>query len=222
MKKLTIEIEILNKFSFNVKDAPNLRHILAPPNNVGVYVLKKGEDVLYVGMSNALSNRISDHLRGSTEASETFYEEIDSFDVYITENNSYADLLETYLIMTHLPPYNTAKKPVDSIRFIDVETELIEIDEMISELLEYAEELNREYVTGFEGLLDDRYCIQHELKAVDKRIEELRKRRKVLRAFGAEPLENISNFANEENRLNGRLFWRIKQEELLQGERLSE
>lgn len=222
MKKLTIEIEILNKFSFNVKDAPNLRHILTPPNNVGVYVLKKGEDVLYVGMSNVLSSRISDHLRGSTETSETFYEEIDSFDVYITENNSYADLLETYLIMTHLPPYNTAKKPVDSIRFIDVETELIEIDEMISDLLEHIRALKDEYVSGFDGMLDDNYCIYHEIKTVEGRIKELRERRKILRASGAEPLDNVSNFAEEENRADSRIFWKLKQRELLRGERLSE
>lgn len=222
MKKLTVEIEILNKFSFNVKDTPNLRHILAPPNNVGVYVLKKGEDVLYVGMSNVLSSRISDHLRGSTETSEAFYEEIDSFDVYITENNSYADLLETYLIMTYLPPYNTAKKPVDSIRFIDVETELIEIDEMISDLLEHIRALKDEYVSGFDGMLDDNYCIYHEIKTVEGRIKKLRERRKILRASGAEPLDNVSNFAEEENRADSRIFWKLKQRELLRGERLSE
>lgn len=222
MKKLTIEIEILNKFSFNVKDAPNLRRILAPPNNVGVYTLKKGEDVLYVGMSTILSSRISDHLRGSTETSEAFYEEIDSFDVYITENNSYADLLETYLIMTHLPPYNTAKKPVDSIRLIDVETELIEIDEKISDLLDYIRALKDEYVSGFDGMLDDNYCIYHEIKTIERRIKELRERRKILRASGAEPLDNVSNFAEEENRADSRIFWKLKQRELLRGERLSE
>lgn len=222
MKKLTIEIEIQNKFSFTVEESPNLRSILAPPNNVGVYVLKKGEDVLYVGMSTILSSRISDHLRGVTETSESFYEDIDSFDVYIVENNSYADLLETYLIMTYLPPYNTAKKPVDNIRLTDVETELIEIDERISNLLEHIRALKDEYVSGFDGMLDENYCIYHEIKAVEGRIKELRERRKILRASGAEPLDNVSNFAEEENRADSRIFWKLKQRELLRGERLSE
>lgn len=222
MRKIIVEISIQNKFSFAVKDVPNLRRILAPPNNIGVYVLKKGGDVLYVGMSSILSSRISDHLRGITRTSESFYENIDNFDVYIVENNSYADLLETYLIMTYLPPHNTAKKPLDNTRLIDVETELIEIDEMIRDLLDYIKELNLEYAQGFEGLMDDNYCIYREIKAVEDRIKKLRNRRSELRASGADPLDNVSNFAEEENRINGRIFWRIEQEKLLRGERISE
>lgn len=210
MRKITIEFEILSNFSFNVNDAPNLRRILAPPNNVGTYVLKRGDDVLYVGMSILLARRISDHLRGGTKTSADFYEYVDNFDVYITENNACADLLETYLIMKHDPPYNISKKPTDELRFIDVETELIEIDEEIELLRENKSEIKGEYVSGYEGLLDESLCVYHEITAIDERIIELQNRRKTLRRLGAEPLDNVSYFALSENNAMWRLDYKNK------------
>lgn len=211
MSEVIVMVDILNEYKFvNVK-MDEIKEKLIPPNNVGVYVLKNGEKYLYIGMSTNLRSRIPEHLTGG------FSGEIDTAIVYITENNVYADILESYLIAKHIPKYNKAKIPEEVVSIIDIETELVELDEKIQVLLENKEELISEY-SG--TVFDETSCISFELTAINDEIESLRLSRRRLRELGANPLDNTSYFAISENNSMSRIYWRMKQKDLLDGERL--
>jgi len=144
MKVIELSIKILKEFSFNINEVDKLRSELVSPYNTGVYVLREGNSFLYVGMSNSLRNRITEHLNGVGSSGE-FVDRIDRIEVFITENNSYADLLETYLIMSNMPKFNIDKKPIQPISIVDTETELFEIDEEIEFLQEKKRAIRNEY-----------------------------------------------------------------------------
>src|SRR5690625_4426275 len=198
MKVIELSIKILKEFSFNINEVDKLRSELVSPYNTGVYVLREGNSFLYVGMSNSLRNRITEHLNGVGSSGE-FVDRIDRIEVFITENNSYADLLETYLIMSNMPKFNIDKKPIQPISIVDTETELFEIDEEIEFLQEKKRAIRNEYDPMFWLSLNEDSVIYHELKAIDDEIEELRDRRRIIRREGARPMDNVSYFADSEN-----------------------
>lgn len=208
MSKINIEINILNKYEFDVSEIDEIKTKLIAPNNVGVYVIKSVKDHLYIGMSTNLRIRLSDHLAG------LFSYEIRSITVYITENNVYADILESYLIAKHIPKYNKAKIPMESVSIVDMETELVELDERIELLSEQKEELSDECASSV--FVEDS-CVGMELEAIEDEIEVLRLDRKRLRDLGAKPLDNTSNFAIAENNMMSSIYWKMKQRELLEG-----
>lgn len=208
VSKINLEINILNKFEFDMSEITEIKSKLIAPNNIGVYAIKSARDYLYIGMSTNLRSRLSDHLVGP------FSSEINSITVYITENNVYADILETFLIAKYVPKYNKAKIPMESVSIVDMETELVELDERIELLSEQKEELSDECASSV--FVEDS-CVGMELKVIEDEIDVLRLDRKRLRDLGAKPLDNTSNFAIAENNMMSSIYWKMKQRELLDG-----
>src|SRR5690625_5452655 len=98
MKVIELSIKILKEFSFNINEVDKLRSELVSPYNTGVYVLREGNSFLYVGMSNSLRNRITEHLNGVGSSGE-FVDRIDRIEVFITENK---DRKSTRLNSSHV------------------------------------------------------------------------------------------------------------------------
>ena len=205
---INISIPIKKRTSFPSENLEECSKELLPPNNVGAYVLR-GEDngALYVGMSTNLVNRLKDHVSGKGRSAE-FSNKITAIDVYISENNTYADMMETYLIISEKPLYNIAKVPRESDDIKDLETELFDIDENIDLWKEQLNSLYHEVDAGYQAYLDQSSCIYADIQLLKTKIKHAEKRRKQLISKGAKPLENFSLLAHVESRQRSNAFYR--------------
>lgn len=204
---INITIPVKNVLSFPATKLDRYSGKLLPPNNIGAYVLRdENNNTLYVGMSTNLVERLKHHILG--KESSDFSDKISLINVYITENNAYADMLETYLIISENPIYNKAKVPQEPNNLTELETELFDIDEKIELWKEQIDELYSEIDEGYHAFLDDTSCIYADIKRLKAKINEAEKRRKYLMTKGAKPLENFSQLAHEESRQRSNNFYR--------------
>ena len=193
-----INIDVIKKLETSANNFEDIRKELSPPHNVGVYVLKNGKDVLYVGMSTSIVSRINNHLSGNGVPVGN-NDKISDIDIYITENNSYADMLETWLIMKLNPKLNKAKTTIIPDEPKDIDELLMCYDEQILELTERITEIRHEIINDNKsGYYPGSYALSDIEMLSDER-DELKAKVKRLKNRGAESLENFSQFAATEN-----------------------
>ncbi len=100
----------------------DLKHV---PSRPGVYLLKGSEaEPLYVGKATNLSDRVTAHLRPSSNdlRAAAIAEKISSVDYIVTENPIEALILENTLIKRHKPRYNIRLKDDKSYPYIKITT----------------------------------------------------------------------------------------------------
>lgn len=206
-----INIDVIKKLETSANNFEDIRKELSPPHNVGVYVLKNGKDVLYVGMSTSIVSRINNHLSGNG-VSVGNNDKISDIDIYITENNSYADMLETWLIMKLNPKLNKAKTTIIPDEPKDIDELLMCYDEQILELTERITEIRHEIINDNKsGYYPGSYALSDIEMLSDER-DELKAKVKRLKNRGAESLENFSQFAATENNAMRRITYRYLEE----------
>ena len=205
---INVTIPVKQIITMSLTEFPTSSKKLLPPNNVGTYVLRDvNNNAIYVGMSTNLIERIKSHINGKNSSTE-FSDKIRLIDVYITENNAYADILETYLIINEKPTHNKAKVPRKESEFISVlETELFDIDESIELWEDQLDELYSEIDDGYHSFLDDTTCIHADIQRIKAKISDAESRRRHLMTKGAKPLENFSQLVHEESRQKSNNFY---------------
>ena len=72
------------------------------PESPGVYIFKRGREVLYIGKAKNIKNRINTHKANN----EPFFKKADKIEYILTNTDSEALLLEANLIKQHTPRYN--------------------------------------------------------------------------------------------------------------------
>lgn len=74
---------------------------------IGVYAWRRGDEWLYIGMSDSVFRRINDRHHVINRLEEVIYER-DEFYIYECDSLYEAEELERELIQRHRPKYNTA------------------------------------------------------------------------------------------------------------------
>lgn len=94
------------------------------PENPGVYIMKDSElNILYIGKAISLKNRVRQYFRNSSSHSEriaSMVEKINDFEIYLTDSEVEALILEYNLIKKHRPKYNVMLKDDKSYPYIKV------------------------------------------------------------------------------------------------------
>ena len=93
---------------FDIKEA--LKNL---PDRPGVYIMHRGDTVLYVGKAVNLKNRVSQYFRPGADGrinAQRMVEKVDWFEYIVTDNEMEAFILENNLIKEHRPPYNILLK----------------------------------------------------------------------------------------------------------------
>lgn len=90
------------------------------PDAPGVYLWKRGDEVLYVGKAKSLRKRMRQYLGGQDERERIplMMERVDSFDYVVTGNEVESLILESNLIKQLRPPFNVDYKDDKSFPFI--------------------------------------------------------------------------------------------------------
>lgn len=90
------------------------------PDAPGVYLWKRGDEVLYVGKAKSLRKRMRQYLGGQDERERIplMMERVDSFDYVETGNEVESLILESNLIKQLRPPFNVDYKDDKSFPFI--------------------------------------------------------------------------------------------------------
>jgi len=95
------------------------------PNNPGVYVMKDiHEKIIYVGKASKLKNRVSSYFNKTNNNDlklNLLRENIDDFEIYITNTNNEALLLESSLIKKYQPKFNIRLKDDKSYPYIMID-----------------------------------------------------------------------------------------------------
>ena len=80
------------------------------PHQPGVYIMKDGDTILYVGKAVDLHNRVRQYFQSSRGKSPKILKmisRIQEFEYIVTSTETEALVLENNLIKLHRPPYNT-------------------------------------------------------------------------------------------------------------------
>ena len=83
------------------------------PHQPGVYIMKDGDMILYVGKAVDLHNRVRQYFQSSRGKSPKILKmisRIQEFEYIVTSTETEALVLENNLIKLHRPPYNTMLK----------------------------------------------------------------------------------------------------------------
>ena len=103
---------------FDIKEA--LKNL---PDRPGVYIMHRGDTVLYVGKAVNLKNRVSQYFRPGADGrinAQRMVEKVDWFEYIVTDNEMEAFILENNLIKEHRPPYNILLKDDKRYPYIKV------------------------------------------------------------------------------------------------------
>ncbi len=106
---------------YNNKIKEKLKNLPLLP---GVYIMKNADnDVIYVGKSKHLKNRVSQYfmnLKSHTSKTSAMVSHIDDFDYIITDSETEALILECNLIKKHRPRYNILLKDDKQYPYIKI------------------------------------------------------------------------------------------------------
>ena len=116
----------MNNINDEKKQQYLLKKIRELPESAGCYLFKrllgreKHEDILYIGKSKNLRNRVSSYFNKSIKSkkTESLVLHIDDFDFILTESEAEAYILENNLIKKYLPKYNIRLKDDRSYPYI--------------------------------------------------------------------------------------------------------
>lgn len=93
------------------------------PNRPGVYIMKEGDTILYVGKAVNLKNRVRQYFqspKGKTAKILKMVSRVEYFEYIVTDSEMEALVLENNLIKEHRPPYNTMLKDDKQYPYIKV------------------------------------------------------------------------------------------------------
>lgn len=92
------------------------------PKNIGVYLFKKKDQVLYVGKSINLRNRVFSHLENSrlNEKEALLIKETDTIDYFLVDSEFKAIVLEANLIKKYRPKYNVRWRDDKNFLYIKI------------------------------------------------------------------------------------------------------
>lgn len=93
------------------------------PHRPGVYIMKEGDTVLYVGKAVNLKNRVRQYFqspKGKTAKILKMVSRVEYFEYIVTDSEMEALVLENNLIKEHRPPYNTMLKDDKQYPYIKV------------------------------------------------------------------------------------------------------
>ena len=109
--------------SYSKKTFQNRLNLI--PNNPGVYVMKDiHEKIIYVGKASKLKNRVSSYFNKTSNNDlrlNLLRENINDFEIYITNTNNEALLLESSLIKKYQPKFNIRLKDDKSYPYIMID-----------------------------------------------------------------------------------------------------
>ena len=90
----------------------------------GVYLMKNGDgDIIYVGKSKKLKNRVTTYFTGNRHTAKTarMVRQVEDFDYIVCDTEIEALTLENVLIKRHTPKYNIKLKDAKSYPYIKIE-----------------------------------------------------------------------------------------------------
>ena len=96
------------------------------PESAGVYIMKNSDgDIIYVGKSKKLKNRVTTYFTGNNHSPKTMrmVSLVSDFDYIVCDTEIEALALENVLIKKHSPKYNIKLKDAKSYPYIKVTTE---------------------------------------------------------------------------------------------------
>ncbi len=96
------------------------------PENSGIYIMKKGEKVIYVGKAKNLKNRVFSYFKRKNtddKKTEELVENIESIEYIITKSETDALILENNLIKKYKPKYNIMLKDEKTYPYIYISQE---------------------------------------------------------------------------------------------------
>lgn len=101
-----------SKQSFQKKSQVDYKKLMDAPTSPGVYYFyNKANDLIYIGKSKNIHDRIFSHLSNrTTKKAIQMSEEIADFSYELTGSDFMAELVECYEIKKHLPKYNVAQR----------------------------------------------------------------------------------------------------------------
>lgn len=116
----------------------------------GVYVLLgQNNRMLYVGKSINIKKRIEKHIIGYRD-SERFFKDIVRIRMYLSKNQFYVEIYETYLINELMPEFNRDKSYFSAFvtemseRTVELDLQVRELKEERESLIDLMQELDRE------------------------------------------------------------------------------
>lgn len=82
------------------------------PENSGVYIMKSGDKILYIGKAINLKNRVKQYFDGSDERLQisALISKVENIEFIVCRNETEALILEANLVRNHKPPYNIMLK----------------------------------------------------------------------------------------------------------------
>lgn len=100
----------------------NIEIIRKLTEKTGCYLFKnKDEKIIYVGKANNLRRRVSSYFQGDEESRRrNFTAQIEYLDVFVTENQKEALILEQTLVKKHQPRYNVLLKNSNPYPYIHI------------------------------------------------------------------------------------------------------
>ena len=98
------------------------KHLAALPSTFGVYIFKKGQEILYVGKSINIKARVASHLESAKLDRKEFLivSSSDSLEIKRTENELSALIAESELIQKFHPKYNVIWRDNKSYLYIKI------------------------------------------------------------------------------------------------------
>lgn len=93
------------------------------PNSIGIYIFKKGNDILYIGKSIYIKSRVKSHIENAKagDKKESYIVDgADTIDIVVTDSEFEALLLESKLIQKYKPPYNVIWKDDKDYLYIKI------------------------------------------------------------------------------------------------------
>lgn len=96
------------------------------PENSGIYIMKKGEKVIYVGKAKNLKNRVFSYFKRKNiddKKTEELVKNIESIEYIITKSETDALILENNLIKKYKPKYNIMLKDEKTYPYIYISQE---------------------------------------------------------------------------------------------------
>lgn len=96
------------------------------PENPGIYIMKKGEKVIYVGKAKNLKNRVSSYFKRKNiedKKTEELVKNVENLEYIITKSEADALILENNLIKKYKPKYNIMLKDEKTYPYIYISKE---------------------------------------------------------------------------------------------------
>jgi len=101
----------------------NPKKISSLPQKTGVYIFKKGKDILYIGKSTNIRKRVKNHFKSSALKDNLFVKNVSKIGWMTTDSEIESLIKEFQLIKKHQPQYNVVWKDDKNYFFVSITNE---------------------------------------------------------------------------------------------------